>query len=74
MVGWVAPTSLRWTRPVRPGDRLSLRATVTEARRSQSKPDQGIVISLVEVLNQNGELVMSLKPIGLMRCRPAGER
>ena len=62
---------LRWIRPVRPGDVLSLKVTVLEARRSHSKPDQGIVISLVEVLNQRGEAVMSLKPISLMRCRPA---
>jgi acyl dehydratase len=62
---------LRWLKPVRPGDRLSLRATVTEARRSRSKPDQGVVRSFVEVLNQHGEVVMSLKPIGLMRLRPS---
>jgi acyl dehydratase len=60
---------LRWVRPVRPGDTLSLRATVLTARRSRSKPQQGVVVSLVEVLNQNGEVVMSLKPISLMRCR-----
>ena len=62
---------LRWLRPVRPGDELRLRVTVTEARRSRSKPDQGIVRSLAEVLNQRGEVVMSLKPISLIRCRPA---
>jgi acyl dehydratase len=62
---------LRWLRPVRPGDRLSLRATVIEARRSRSKPDQGVVTSFVEVLNQHGEVVMSLKPISLMRLRPS---
>ena len=62
---------LRWLRPVRPGDVLSLRVTVTEARRSRSKPEQGVVRSFVEVLNQNGEAVMSLKPISLIRCRPA---
>ena len=61
---------LRWLLPVRRDDRLSLRATVESARRSRSKPDQGIVTSLVEVLNQNGEIVMSLKPVSLMRCRP----
>lgn len=60
---------LRWMKPVRPGDRLSLRATVLTARRSRSKPGQGIVTSLVEVLNQDGEVVMSLKPISLMHCR-----
>ena len=60
---------LRWLRPVRPGDVLSLRVTVTEARRSRSKPDQGVVRSVVELLNQKGEVVMSLKPISLIRCR-----
>jgi acyl dehydratase len=60
---------LRWVRPVRPGDHLSLRVTVLTARRSRSKPDQGVVTSLVEVLNQENEVVMSLKPISLMRCR-----
>ena len=62
---------LRWLRPVRPGDRLSLRVTILEARRSRSKPDQGVIRSLVEVLNQGGEVVMSLKPISLIRCRPS---
>ena len=62
---------LRWLRPVRPGDRLSLRVTVLEARRSRSKPAQGVIRSLVEVLNQHGEVVMSLKPISLIRCRPS---
>jgi acyl dehydratase len=61
---------LRWQRPVRPGDQLSLRVIVESARRSRSKPDQGVVVSLVEVLNQTGEAVMTLKPISLMYCRP----
>ena len=60
---------LRWLKPVRPGDRLSLRATVLSARPSRSKPDQGIVTSLVELINQNGDIVLSLKPISLMRRR-----
>ena len=60
---------LRWVRPVRPGDRLRVRVTVTEARRSARKPDRGMVRSLVEVLNQNGELVMSQRPMNLIRCR-----
>ena len=62
---------LRWLRPVRPGDVLSLRVRILDARRSQSRPEQGIVHSLVEVLNQKGETVMSLKPISLIRIRPA---
>lgn len=62
---------LRWMRPVRPGDTLRVRVTVLETRRSRSKPDRGLVHGLVEVLNQNGELVMSNKPMNLMRCRSA---
>jgi acyl dehydratase len=54
---------------VRPGDRLRVRVTVLEANRSRSKPDRGMVRSLVEVLNQNGDVVMSMKPMNLMRCR-----
>src|SRR6476660_2043401 len=62
---------LRWLKPVRPGDVLSLRVTILEARRSRSRPEQGVVRSFVEVLNQHGEAVMTLKPISLIRCRPA---
>jgi acyl dehydratase len=65
---------LRWLKPVRPGDSLSLRVTVLTARVSRSKPDQGVLTSLAELLNQHGETVMSLKPISLMRCRPAAPR
>jgi hypothetical protein len=45
---------------------------VTEARRSRSKPDRGIVRSLVEVLNQRDEVVMTQRPMNLMRCKADG--
>jgi len=60
---------LRWLAPVRPGDSLSLRVTVTEARRSRTKPDRGLVRTSNEVLNQHGEAVMTVKTMVLMRCR-----
>ena len=61
---------LRWHLPVRPGDVLSLRVTILEARPSRKNPEQGIVRSHVEVLNRSGAVVMSLKPISLIRRRP----
>jgi acyl dehydratase len=61
---------LRWLQPVRPGDLLSLRVTIIDARRSRSRSEEGIVRSLVEVLNQDGDVVMSLRPISLIACRP----
>lgn len=60
---------MRWLIPVRPGDTLSIRVTVLEARRSRSKPDRGLVRSLVEVTNQKREIVMTLKPMSIVRCR-----
>ena len=60
---------LRWTQPVRPGDALSIRVTVLDAKRSRSKPDRGIVQTSIEVLNQRGEIVATVKAINLLRCR-----
>jgi acyl dehydratase len=61
---------LRWHRPVRPGDTLSLRITIQEARLSRSKPDRGVIRPFTEVLNQRGEVVLSVRPINLVRRRP----
>jgi acyl dehydratase len=44
---------LRWPVPVRPGDRLRMRATILEARPSKSKPDRGIVRTRCELFNQD---------------------
>jgi acyl dehydratase len=60
---------LRWLKPVRPGDRLRIRVTVTEARVSRSKPDRGIVRTLIEVLNQHGETVSRMSAMNLLRRR-----
>jgi acyl dehydratase len=66
---------LRWTLPVRPGDTLYVRITVIDARRSRSKPDRGIVRTLIETRNQRDEVVLSMKAMNFMLCRdsiPAG--
>lgn len=60
---------LRWLAPVRPGDALSLRVTVVEARRSKSKPDRGLLRCACEVFNQRGETVMTVTAMSLVRCR-----
>ncbi|MDO8478440.1 MAG: MaoC family dehydratase [Candidatus Rokubacteria bacterium] len=63
---------LRWLKPVRPGDTLTVRLTVLETAASRSKPDRGIVRSLMEVVNQHGEIVMTTKGVNFFRRRPAG--
>lgn len=50
---------LSWPRPVRPGDRLSVRSEILETRASRSKPDRGLIRVKVETVNQNGEIVQS---------------
>ena len=60
---------LRWNKPVRAGDELSIRVNVLETKRSRSKPDRGIVHSLIEVINQDRDVVMSMKAVNLFLCR-----
>jgi acyl dehydratase len=62
---------LRWLKPVRPGDQLSVRATVLKAVPSKSKPDRGVVTTRAEVLNQNDEAVMTMTLVNIIARRPA---
>ncbi|MCA7119980.1 MAG: MaoC family dehydratase [Acidibrevibacterium sp.] len=62
---------LRWRAPVRPGDQLRIRVRITEAARSRSKPDRGMIRSAIEVINQHDTVVMSLSAMNLIRCRPS---
>ena len=53
--------TLKWQRPVRPGDTLTGYSIVIEARASKSRPEMGIVRFRHEVVNQAGEIVMWLE-------------
>jgi len=66
---------VKWLKPVRPGDRLSVRRTIVGARPSASRPELGIVDFSFEVLNQLREVVMTQQNVILFSRRPAaGER
>ncbi len=62
-------TNLRWSVPVRPGDRVRLRMTVLEVRASASKPDRGLLRSRNDLLNQHDEVVMSTEPTMFFKRR-----
>ena len=64
---------LRWPAPVRPGDRLRIRVTVAQARRSCSKPDRGLVHSQVKALNQDDKVVLSFISMNFFAFGPALE-
>ncbi|MGC9196136.1 MAG: MaoC family dehydratase [Syntrophobacteraceae bacterium] len=60
---------LRWLKPVRPGDVLSVTVTIMDAKRSRSKPGRGIIQSFIEVSNGARETVMTMKAANIMLCR-----
>jgi acyl dehydratase len=62
---------IRWLKPVRPGDTLRARFTITEVTPSRSKPDRGIVRTFTEILDQRGEIVMTVRGLGMFGRRPA---
>jgi acyl dehydratase len=61
---------VRWLDPVRPADTLRVRATVLEARRSQSRPGRGIIRTVIEAVNQDGRTVMRATGANFLRVRP----
>jgi acyl dehydratase len=62
--------TLKWQRPVRPGDRLKGASTVIETRASKSRPEMGIIRFRHEVTNQAGEVVLWMEnPVMFERRR-----
>jgi acyl dehydratase len=51
---------LKWLKPVRPGDVLSVESKIREKIESRSRPDRGTVKIESRISNQRGEVVMSL--------------
>jgi acyl dehydratase len=64
---------LRWLKPVRPGDTLSIRVTVLKAVASKSKPDRGVVKVHTRVYKQTGDLVAEFKRAVLVPKRDPGD-
>jgi acyl dehydratase len=61
--------------PVRPGDELTLRMRVLSRRRSESKPDRGVVELEYAIENQHREVVLSMSAKMLVALRePAPDR
>jgi len=61
---------LRWPRPVRPGDELTVESEVLEIRPSRSRPTQGLMKMRSTTLNQNGEPVQIFVANLLVPRRP----
>lgn len=57
---------VRFHRPVYPGDTLTARSEVVDARQSRSRPDAGVVTWRTEGFNQRGELVVDYRRTNLV--------
>ena len=56
---------VKWPQPVRPGDELSLRATVIETRRARNQPALGLLRWRWQLLNAEGAEVLDLEVTSL---------
>jgi acyl dehydratase len=61
--------SLKWLKPVYPGDTLTLRHTITEKRVMAKRPDVGLVRTTWEMFNQHGDAVLRMEGYGMFRLR-----
>jgi len=54
------------------GDTIHVEVEVTEARRSKSRPNRGIVTTTNKVIKQDGTVVMIYTPTRMMKARTTG--
>jgi len=70
VVAFYGIDKLRFVKPVFIGDTIHVRKNVIDTMAKGS--EVGVVTFEKTVLNQNGEVVMSQRPMNLMLCRDAG--
>ncbi|HQY04694.1 MAG TPA: MaoC family dehydratase [Lacunisphaera sp.] len=63
--------SLRWPRPVLPGDRLRVVTEIEELRPAPARPDRGLVKLRCRTYNQNDKVVQDMTATLLVARRPA---
>jgi len=61
---------LRWLKPVRPGDVLRGRVTITSVRPSSKSPSRGTVATFGELFDRQGERVYFVRSSGMFARRP----
>ena len=62
--------NLKWNAPVRAGDILTVKVTIKEKKHSRSKPDRGVVKTLLEIINQDDVAVMTIDVVNMIACEP----
>ena len=68
-MGGLGFSDLKWKKPVMVGDTIGGTATIASLRRSRHHPERGIVQLDLDIRNQNGEPVMSMRLANLIELR-----
>lgn len=71
-MGGLGFSDLKWKRPVMVGDTISGTATIAELRVSRHHQERGIVSLDLDVRNQRGEPVMTMRLANLIEVRNPG--
>ncbi len=70
LIAFLGFENLRFTKPVKIGDTIHAKVTVTEVTET-SKPDRGVMKRLLQVINQNGDVVQEGVQAFLLHKKPA---
>ena len=70
LIAFLGFESLKFTKPVKIGDTIYAKVTVTEVTET-SKPDRGVMKRPLQVINQHGEIVQDGIQAFLMKRKPA---
>lgn len=68
-MGGLGFSDLKWKKPVMKGDTIGGTATIATLRRSRSHPERGVVQIDLDIRNQKGEPVMSMRLANLVELR-----
>ena len=66
--------NIRWIKPVRPGDTLSMKTEVLESREMDSRPNVGLINTLWTCFNQKNETILTMDGWGMFLKRIVREK
>lgn len=69
-IGGLGFDNLRWTKPVRPDEVLSVRMEITGATPSRSKPDRGVLSYTITARNAEDTLVFTVDASTMIHRKP----
>jgi acyl dehydratase len=69
LIAFLGFDSLRFTKPVKPGDTIHARIKVLE-KRETSRPDRGVMKRQLQVVNQRGDVVQEGVQAFLLKRKP----